>query len=62
MPHRKMEKNWGKIIKYSNRNMQLVFKDFKETPLLSLPPEPDTNDINRRNSYRILQMNANAQQ
>ena len=61
-PIAKWKKNWGKIIKYSNRNMQLAFKDFQDTPLLTLPPEPDTNDINRRNTYRILQMNTNTRQ
>jgi hypothetical protein len=61
-PIAKWKKNWSKIIKYSNRNMQTSFKDFKDTPLLSHPPEPDANDINRRNSYRILQMNSNQRQ
>ena len=61
-PIAKWKKNWGKIIKYNNRNMQLAFKDFQDTPLLTLPPEPDTNDINRRNTYRILQMNTNTRQ
>ena len=31
-PIAKWKKNRGKIIKYNNRNMQLVFKDFKEPP------------------------------
>ena len=61
-PIAKWKKNWGKIVKYGNRDMQIAFKDFQVTPLLSLPPESDINDINRRNSYRILQMNTNAQQ
>ena len=61
-PIAKWKKNWGKIIKFCNRNVQLVFKDFKDTPLLSIPPEPDENDVNRRNTYRILQMNTNTQQ
>ena len=58
-PIAKWKKNWGKIVKYDNGNMELTFKDFKDTPYLSHPTEPDTNDINRRNSYRILQMNVN---
>ena len=61
-PIAKWKKNWGKIVEYRNGIMQLTFKDFKDTPLLSLPPEPNTNDVNRRNSYRILQMNANTAQ
>ena len=58
-PIAKWKKNWGKIVKYINGEMELTFKDFKDTPFLSHPTEPDTNDINRRNSYRILQMNLN---
>ena len=58
-PIAKWKKNWGKFVKYDNGNMELTFKDFEDTPYLSHPTEPDTNDINRRNSYRILQMNAN---
>ena len=61
-PIAKWKKKWGKIVEYRNGNMQLAFKDFKDTPFLSLPLEPNTNDVNRRNSYRILQMNANTAQ
>ena len=61
-----MKKNWGKIIKYCNKNMQLAFKNFQDTPLgpsyPSLLNQTQINDINRRNTYRILQMNTNARQ
>ena len=36
-PIAKWKKNWGKIVKYINGEMELTFKDFKDTPFLSHP-------------------------
>ena len=34
-PIAKWKKNWGNIVEYRNGNMQLAFKDFKDTCLSS---------------------------
>ena len=58
-PIAKWKKDWSKIIKNNQGKMSTTFTKFKNTPFLSLTPDPNPNDVNRRNAYRSLQMNAN---
>ena len=60
-PIGKWKKEWGPLIFENNGRIRLRFKDFQDSPYLTIPQYENDANIQRRNSLRIHQANYNTQ-